>query len=101
MSRLARSCLVSLLVSLSGCHALTFDLVDAPHVSVVTERNAFFFGGLFPRRHGDALARCPHGVAKIREETTFGDGVISLLTLGVYTPRTSHYHCLAAPGDAR
>jgi len=96
-----RALLLAASLALAGCHRLTLQLVDAPHANVVTERNDFYVVGLFPRRHGDALGHCPHGVARIVEETTFVDGAISLATLGVYTPRTSHYHCLGEIGDAR
>ena len=99
MSR--RALLLAASLALAGCHRLTWQLVDAPHTHVVTERNSFYFAGLFPRRHGDALGHCPHGVASIVEETTFVDGVIAVATLGVYTPRTSHYRCLGEIGDAR
>jgi hypothetical protein len=96
-----RAALLAVTLLLAGCHRLTFQLVDAPSTHVVTERNAFWMLGLFPRRHGDALGHCPHGVATIVEETTFADGALALATLGVYTPRTSHYHCLAGVEDAR
>ncbi len=100
MSRLLMLCAC---LSLSACHSVTFKLVDGPHASVVSRRNAFFFLGLAPRRYGDAHEMCPHGAASIHEQTTFSDGLFALFTLGIYTPRTSFYYCLPAPadGDAR
>jgi hypothetical protein len=36
---------------------------------------------------------CPHGVVSVREKTSVTDGLLDLLTLGIYSPRSSWYHC--------
>ena len=68
---LALACLV---VPLVACHTMRFELTKQTHESVVTVRKAYFIGGLTPARYVDVAKHCPHGVAAVREETTFGDG---------------------------
>jgi hypothetical protein len=75
---------------------MTFKVADVPHEQVVPDRKTFWFWGLAPTREVDARAICPHGVSAIREETTFGDGFFGFITLGIYSPRTSYYHCRPA-----
>ena len=62
---------------------------------VVYERKSFFLGGLAPTRKVDVGAHCPDGVVYIREQTTFVDGLFNVITLGIWTPRSSWYHCAA------
>jgi hypothetical protein len=37
----------------------------------------------------------------VREQTTRGDALISLATLGIWTPRSSWYSCLPGPGEGQ
>jgi len=81
----------------AGCHTMEFDVArERPVANTVYERKAFFLGGLVPTREVDLGDRCPHGVVAVREEQSFTDGLLSLLTLNIYTPRSSWYHCAAA-----
>jgi hypothetical protein len=91
---------VALVVTL-GCHTMRFEL--APNETagnVVYERKSFFLWGLTPEQKVDGLSRCPNGVAAIRECTTFTDGLLSLPTLGIWTPVSSWYYCRAPRGAA-
>jgi hypothetical protein len=78
---------------LCGCNSLNFEVADAPVGKVVTERKSFFFWGLTPERRVDVSTYCPDGAKAVQEETTFGDGFLSLITLGIYSPRSSTYLC--------
>ena len=92
--------LLLLLVAGSACHTMRFEVSGRDHANVVYERKAFFVWGLAPTREVDVATRCPYGVAAIREETTFVDGLLGFITLGIYQPRSSWYYCLerlAAP----
>jgi Bor protein len=80
---------------LYGCHTMRFDVSDGSVGSVVQERKSFFVDGLFPTRTVDVASHCPAGVVAIKEETRFLDGFFSLVTLSIYTPRTSWYYCAA------
>ena len=38
---------------------------------------------------------CPAGAVAVREETTFVDGLFDLITLSIYSPRSTTYYCAA------
>ena len=63
------------------------------------ERKSFYLWGLAPTRRVDVHEKCPYGVAQITEETTFGDGVFNLITLGIWAPRSTYYVCRPAPAE--
>lgn len=87
-------------LALTGCHTLRFEIVDAPHTRIVHHQKSFFFAGLLPRQKRVDVSRfCPHGVSRVREQTTSDDAVIGMATLGVWTPRSSWYYCLPGPGE--
>jgi len=81
------------LVLLSGCHTFQVEISDEPVNRVVYDRKAFFLWGLAPTREIDLGDHCPQGTVKIYEDTTFTDGLLHLITLGIYSPRSSWYHC--------
>ena len=77
----------------SGCHTMKFDVGSGPVEQVVYERKSFYLGGLAPTVKVDVSEHCPNGAVAIREETTFVDGLLSFVTLSIYTPRSSWYYC--------
>lgn len=83
-----------LVTVLGGCHTMRFELSDAPSDQVVYDRKSFFFWGLAPTRTVDVAQYCPGGAAAIRERTTFTDGLLGFITLGIWEPRSSWYYCL-------
>jgi hypothetical protein len=93
--------ILPLLTCLGGCHTFRFEVHDAPVAKTVYDRKAFFIGGLLPTNEIDLAAHCEHGVVRIREQTTFGDGFFNLISLGIYTPRSSWYECAAPTGEER
>ena len=44
---------------------------------------------------------CPNGWAQIKTETSFVNGVVELVTSGIYSPQTVTIQCAASPGPAR
>lgn len=87
---------LSAAVLLGGCHSMRFDVApERPVSEVVYERKAFFLFGLAPTREVVLTDHCPHGVVAVREEQTFVDGLLNLVTLGIYAPRSSWYDCAA------
>lgn len=78
-----------------ACHTMNFEVEQASPggVEKVHDRKAFFLWGLAPTRTVDIREHCPNGVQSIREETTFGDGFFDLITIGIYSPRSSNYYC--------
>lgn len=77
-----------------GCNTLHFEISEQPAARVETESKTYYLWGLFPEVKVDASRFCPDGVAAIREETRFVDGFFSVITLGLYSPRSTTYHCL-------
>ncbi len=86
--------LLLLLVTMSGCHTMRFEVANEPHAQVVYDQKSFFLWGLTPTKEVDVSAHCPAGVAAIREETRFSDGFFAFITLGIWRPRSSWYYCL-------
>ena len=56
---------------------------------VRTHDLSFFLWGVVGEEKIDLDKVCPQGFARIRDMKTFGDGVLSYLTLGIYSPRTA------------
>jgi Bor protein len=78
-----------------ACHTMTFQVADGPAGVVVKDRKSFYLGGLVPTKHVDVAQFCPNGAVAITEEISFVDGLLSLVTLSIYTPRSSYYECSA------
>jgi Bor protein len=83
-----------------ACHQMYFEIAHLPSTQVdppIVERKSYWVSGLFPTVEVDARAKCPNGVAALREETSGVDFLIGLFTLTIYTPRTSEYFCRSQP----
>jgi hypothetical protein len=95
-------CILVLIIGLlSGCHTIRFDLSIQRETKVVHERKSFFLWGLVPsNREVDVRTRCPAGAAAIREQTSFTDGLFTVLFLGIWELRSSWYYCLPPNGEA-
>ena len=93
-----RLLLFAVVSCLVGCHTMRFELSDTPHEKVVFERKSFFLWGLAPTQEIDVSKRCPTGVVAVREQMSFADGLLGLLTLGFWQPISSWYYCLP-PGQ--
>jgi hypothetical protein len=83
-------------LALAGCHTMRFELSDEPVGKTVTERKHYFVEGLIPTRVIDVTDHCANGAVAVMEETTFVDGLLGLVTLSIYTPRSSTYYCRAS-----
>lgn len=77
----------------TACHSMRFEVGNGPEVNVVHDRKTYWLGGLVNTQRVDVSQFCPAGAVAIREETTFVDGLLGLVTLSIYTPRSSYYHC--------
>ena len=90
----AKLLLIAGILASTACHTFRFHVSDAPYdPKPVVDRKAFWVFAMFPLRGVDVHAFCPEGVSAIEEKTTFSDGLLSSLTLGIYCPRTSYYYC--------
>ncbi|HEX3160422.1 MAG TPA: Bor family protein [Gemmatimonadaceae bacterium] len=99
MSRttLSRLALALALFSTAGCYHAVVDtgrpadtkVVDKPWVST-------FVFGLVPAQVINVAAECPRGIAKVETQQTFVNGLVGVVTLGIYTPQSARITCAAA-----
>lgn len=61
--------------------------------------NTFVFG-LVAAQPIDVTAQCPGGVAKVETQQTFVNGLVGLVTLGIYTPQSATITCAAGRSGA-
>ena len=82
---------IALTFLLSSCYSHTFTIGEGPKSGVVlTEKNNFFIYGLVPGKVSDPQQMA--GDAKDYEVTevhTFVDGLLGIITFGIYTPTTT------------
>ena len=61
--------------------------------------NSFFIFGLAGEATVDAAALCPNGIAVVETYSSVGQVLLSLLTIGIYAPRTIEVTCAAGAAD--
>jgi len=91
------ACLCAALFALAGCAAQRFDFTDTTvNVSpTLDEGQTFWVSGIGQTAEIDAAKTCGGASKVIRIETqqTAGDVGLSLITLGIYTPRHIRVTC--------
>lgn len=85
--------LIGSVLLLAACHTMRFEVGEGQASNVVYHRKSFYVGGLFPTQTVDVSHFCPAGAVAVREETTFLDGLFDVITLSIWTPRSSWYYC--------
>ena len=100
MKRWRRLALALSLCGVGACHGIRFEVSHTAAEPPIEDRKTFLFWTLYPTQVIDVQTICPHGVTQIVEETRFTDVMLALVTLGIYTPRTSWYYCRVAPAPA-
>lgn len=90
--------LVAILATiLSACATQTFTLQDSPADIEPKQEDmqTFFIGGIGQEQAINAAEICGGAdkVAKIEAKERFWDGVLGLVTYGIYTPRTAKVYC--------
>ncbi len=98
MTYAARSLVrISLLVVLAGCYHATIETGLPP--SAQTHEKSFASGwiyGLVPPSTVETASRCANGAARVETKLSFVNGLVSILTLGIYTPMSIKVTCAAA-----
>jgi len=87
--------ILTLFLSISACHSMKFKIADGQVGNVVKDRKSFFLFGIVPTENVDLALYCPNGTIAVAESTSFLDGFLGFVTLGIYTPRSSTYYCAA------
>lgn len=78
----------------SGCYKATF---IQPKTAAGVERDEwtdFFLFGLVGDEQRDVRQYCESSVARVRTGGNFGTGLVSFVTLGIYTPRKIYVTCV-------
>lgn len=84
----------------AACNKVTYvDKSTMPTGEVHEQTGRFFFFGLAGTADVNAGAMCPTGVARIQSKFTVGDWFLTVLTLGLYTPRTYEISCGKGPNQ--
>jgi Bor protein len=99
-SRALRAGLFVAMCALSGCfHTIvTTGLPAGPDIITRPWASSFLFG-LVPPDIVNGAATCPAGVARVESSHSFANWLVSVGTIGVYTPMTLTFRC-AGPGKA-
>ncbi len=96
MIKMGRAVLgLGLVMVATGCFEHTFTVGQgAPTGPVVyREWQSQWLGGLIGERNLDSGALCPSGNLTIHDEQSFLNGLVSVLTAGIYTPTTVTIRC--------
>ena len=83
-------------ILLSGCAAQTFNINGAEgEVPTTQVSHHFFISGLGQEKVLDAAEICGgvDKVVKVEAQLTFINGLLGLITLGIYTPRDAKIYC--------
>ena len=90
---------IALLVALStGCANQKFNMSGAAASTPVEDKyHHFFINGLAQSKTVDAATACGGAdkVARVEVQQTFMNGFFSVITFGIYTPRTAKVYCQA------
>ena len=84
--------LLVMTMTVSSCYSSTFVVGEGAQTGVVEKgKNNFFIFGLAEGKHVDTQ-QMAKGKAdyKVEVEQSFVDGILGILTFGIYTPRTVH-----------
>ena len=90
------------LLGVAGCYKATFYQNPNAVAGVRHERwSDFFILGLVGSEHFDVRDFCgPESIAEVRTGGNFATGLVSAVTIGIYTPRKVYITCAAKPGHA-
>lgn len=98
---LAAAALGLVLSTSTACYHAVVETGRPAGTTVIQKQwvNTFVFG-LVAAQPIDVRAQCPGGVAKVETQQTFVNGLVGLLTLGIYTPQSATITCAAGRSGA-
>mgnify|MGYP002778166612 CR=1 FL=1 len=85
----------------SACYHATIETGRAAGTTVVSRpwTNTFIFG-LVEAQPIDVRAQCPRGIARVETQLSVVNALASIVTLGLYTPRTVTVTCASGTASA-
>jgi Bor protein len=97
MKTVSRLSLVAIACLVSGCFHQIVQTGRTPGATVVERPwTATWLWGLVPAEEISTVAECPNGVATVETQQSFLNGLVGLLTLGIYTPQEVKVTCALA-----
>ena len=93
-----RTALLALLAVLStGCYHATINTGRPVGTTTINQPWALsFIYGLVPPATVETATKCPSGVAVVETQHSFLNGLIGVLTVGIFTPMTITVTCAAS-----
>ena len=92
-----KTCTVALLaLMIAGCAQQSFNIKNKPvAVPQKTDTHNFFLSGIGQQKTIDAAQICggSENVVKTEVQQTFVNGLLSVVTFGIYTPREARVYC--------
>ena len=86
--------LLPALMVTGGCYHMTVETGAPPSTRVVSDKSvSAWFVGLVPPNTVVTVRRCPLGVAKVETGLSVSNALVSVVTLGIYTPMTVRATC--------
>ncbi len=87
---------VAALFASSACYHAVVE-TGRPAGSTVVQKPwvATWIFGLVPAKPIDVSAECPGGIAKVETQQTFVNGLVGLVTFGIFTPQSATITCAA------
>lgn len=85
----------TLVLLLAGCSVVSFDVSDekARNTPHMTGRNDFYIGGVGQEQIIPVMETCRNGISTLKVKYTFIDGLLAVVTMGIYTPNTYEIYC--------
>lgn len=91
-----------LALGFGACYRAVVDTGRAPSPTVVEKPwTSTFVYGLVPAAEIDTAVECPGGVARVETHQSFVNGLVALVSLGIYTPQHVRITCAATGTSAR
>ena len=90
-------CLLPVAIAASGCYVATIETGAAPSDTKIERKWAHgFLWGLVPPSVTEARSKCKSGVASVQTQHSFLNGLVAVITYGIYTPIQINVTCAKA-----
>jgi len=94
---IAKIALALTIVAFTGCSTVTMNKNGADKLSTnptYEDSKAYYLGGLIGENHINTKEICQDkGIKQMQSEQTFLDGLLTVVTLGIYAPHTAKVWC--------
>ena len=94
--RTKASMILLCLIGTAGCYHATIETGATPSTETIEKgfASSWIFG-LAPPATVETAAKCPNGVAKVETQISFVNGLVAIVTFGIYTPMDIKVTCAA------